>query len=371
MPTVRVEVRFVDSRGNPARGGPAKVWGLIPNARGQADPFGAHTRVGGGMASEINDPEPRDTADRTDWSLEDWPDAAGHIIFPVPRGLQAATLFAMPFDENVAYKTRMLPDGPLRFWGGGRLGAVNEDRQVTIVAYRAPMVVLTVKAEDGPVPDDLNVHAGFTSNGGGYGESFVRNADGRFRSQSLMPDHEYRIYADIRGGGEYVPRRILHVKLPEGGSADLTMVVRKRPKPPEPGRPAPAFSVRTMDGRTLSLEALRGKTVLLHFWSLRDGPKDAPSLKAVHDRFGKDDRFAMVGLCLGEEPNAAARVVESSGLSWPQAVLIDDAADPIATDYGVEPPYKSFLVGPNGTVIARDLDGPALEKAVAAALGQK
>jgi peroxiredoxin len=370
MPTVRLEVRFVDSRGNPARGGPAKVWGLIPNARGQADPFGAISRVGGGLASEINDPEPRDTADRTDWSVEDWPDAAGRIIFPVPRGLQAATLFALPFDETVAYKTRMQPGGPLRFWGGGRLGTINEDRQVTIVAYRSPMVVVTVKAEHGFVPDGVRVDAGFTSNGGGYGESFVRTADGRFRSQSFMPDHEYRIYAGDQGGN-YVPRKIFRLKLAEGGSADLTMMLRKRPKPPEPGRPAPAFSVRTTDGRMLSLAALRGKTVLLHFWSLRDGPKDAPSLKAVRDRFAKDDRFAMVGLCLGEDAGAAARVVQARGLSWPQAILLDDAADPIPIDYGAADPYKAFLIGPDGRLIARDLDGPALEKAVADALGPK
>ena len=73
VPTVEVEVRFVDSRGQPAAGSPAKVWGLIPNEQGQANPFGAHSTVGGDLASQINDPEPQDTADRIDWAMRTAP----------------------------------------------------------------------------------------------------------------------------------------------------------------------------------------------------------------------------------------------------------------------------------------------------------
>ena len=73
LPTVRFEVRFVDSKGRIARGSAASLWGIIPNDEGQAAPLGAHTTVGVGLASEINNPEPQDTADRTDWSISDQP----------------------------------------------------------------------------------------------------------------------------------------------------------------------------------------------------------------------------------------------------------------------------------------------------------
>ena len=87
---------------------------------------------------------------------------------------------------------------------------------------------------------------------------FIQQADGRYRSQSLMPDHEYEITAWDRGGA-VVPRELHRINLPEGGSAELTLVLRKRPKPPEVGKPAPAFAVKTLDGRELSLAGLRGK----------------------------------------------------------------------------------------------------------------
>jgi cytochrome oxidase Cu insertion factor (SCO1/SenC/PrrC family) len=35
----------------------------------------------------------------------------------------------------------------------------------------------------------------------------------------------------------------------------------------QPPKPAPAFSLPTVDGRTVRLEDLRGKVVLLFFWA--------------------------------------------------------------------------------------------------------
>jgi hypothetical protein len=368
MPSVEVEVRFVDSKGKPARGGPTKLWGLIPNAQGQADPFGDITKVGSGLASQINDPEPEDTADRIDWGLEDWPDAEGRIVFPAPKGLRAATLDAFPPDETVAYKTRKQPNGPLQFWGGGRLGDLEESRQITIVRYRSPTVVVSVESEDGKLPDDVQVNAGFTYKGGSFGDSFVRQPDGRYRGRSLMPDHEYSIYAGTR---EYIPRKIHHINLPEGGSAEFTVTLRKRPEPPRWGQPAPSFVVQTLDERTLSLGALRGKIVLLHFWMPIFGMQGAPSLKAVHERFSKDDRLVMLGLCLDHDREAATRIIQANGVAWPQAALRDGGNDAIAIDYGAQHPYKAFLIGPDGKLLDANLEGPGLEKAVAEALNRR
>ncbi len=270
LPTVEVEVRFVDSGGKPSLGGPAVLWGTIPNVRNRANPLGARTK-GSGLASEINGPEPPDSADHIGWGLQDIPGPDGRIVFAVPAGLQQAVLYTYPFDEDVAYKTRLTPDGPLKHWGGGELGLIADDRRITIVCYRAPTVVVTLKCEDGPVPDDMTVNAGFNINGGDHGSRFIRQPDGRYRHQNLMPDHEYEISAS-QPRGPYISRKLQRINLPEGGSAEVTLMLRKRPDPPAVGQPAPPFSVRTLDGRTVSLADLRGKTVLLHFWVARLRP---------------------------------------------------------------------------------------------------
>ncbi len=71
------------------------------------------------------------------------------------------------------------------------------------------------------------------------------------------------------------------------------------------------------------------------------------------------------------DPSEATRVIQSAGLSWSQAVLRDELYDPIAINYGALQPDATCLIGPDGKLIARGLQGTALEKAVAEALAGK
>ena len=176
-----------------------------------------------------------------------------------------------------------------------------------------------------------------------------------------------------RRPSDYVPKTVPRLKLSEGGSTELTVILRKKPKPPETGKPAPPFQVRTLDGTLLSRDGLRGRFVLLHFWApnpVTNGLTDLPHLKTVADRFGKDDRFTMVSLCLVDDPDVGVGIIKLSGLSWGQAILRDHGLDPIAIDYDPFPTPKSFLIGPDGRLMAKDLQGIQIEKTVTEALGR-
>jgi hypothetical protein len=366
--TVRVELQFVDSRGKPAVGGAAKIWGLIPNAHGIANAGGVgYSR----LASAINDPESEDTSDRIDWSMQERPDADGRIVFRVPEGLQESSLSAYAPDETIAYKTRLEEHGPLKFWGGGELGTLDADRRITIISYRAPTVLVSVRTDDDRIPQtELNVGATFEFNLASFGSRFVRQADGRYRG-GVMPDQEFKVIAASR---DYVPKTVPRLNLPEGGSAELTVVLRKRPKPPETGKPARPFLVRTIDGALLSRDSLRGRFVLLHFWApnrANHGLIDLPHLKVVADQFGKDDRFTMISLCLVNDAEVATRIIKDNGLTWKHVVLRDHSLDPMAMDYLSTPAPKSFLIGPDGTLIAKDMNGIQIEKSVNDALGRR
>ena len=244
MPTVQVEVRFVDSGGKPAARRPGHLVGDHPE-RSETRPMlrGARTK-GSGLASVINEPEPPDPGDTSAGACRTFPVTDGRIVFAVPADLQQAMLNAYPFDEDVAYKTRLTPDGPLKHFGGGELGRIEDDRRITIVCYRAATVLVTLKSEDGPVPGDMTVNAGFNIDGGDYGSRLIRQPDGRYRGQSLMPDHEYEISAWQPGRGSYISRRLQRINLPEGGSTEVTLMLRKRPDPLAVGQPAPPFSVQ-------------------------------------------------------------------------------------------------------------------------------
>jgi cytochrome oxidase Cu insertion factor (SCO1/SenC/PrrC family) len=52
-----------------------------------------------------------------------------------------------------------------------------------------------------------------------------------------------------------------------GARAAAPEFAAMRLEPYEPPKPAPAFSLPDLDGRTWTLEELRGKVVLLFFWA--------------------------------------------------------------------------------------------------------
>ncbi len=361
--TVQVVVRFVDSLGNPAVGGLATIEGTIPTAVGAQQ-----SSLMNRSAASINVPEPEDTGSLVEWRMSGRPDAQGCIVFHAPEGLQDARIDVSAIDETIAYKTKLEENELLPWWGGGRLGALDADREVTIVSFRAATVLVIVKTEDGGTPAKLKVGASFTVNMCGYGNSFKLQTDGRYRG-SLMPGHEYRINAAAE---DYVPTTVPRLKLPEGGLTELTVTLRKRPKPPETGKPAPAFSVETIDRQPLSLDDVRGKFVLLHFWVPHPflGLSELPHLKDVADRFGTEETLVMVSICLDHEPGVGTKLIKDSGLSLVQVVFRDYGLSPMAVDYNASSGPKSFLIGPDGILIAKDLKGDQIELAVTKAYSE-
>ena len=95
-------------------------------------------------------------------------------------------------------------------------------------------------------------------------------------------------------------------------------------------------------------------------------------LKATHDAFGPDPRFVMIGLNQDFAPEAMRWCVAHHHLDWEHRNLgsIDDP-NPIASAFGVCYPAQVFLIGPDGRIVAKDLQGDQIKQAVAAALSKR
>ena len=252
-------------------------------------------------------------------------------MFRMPKGLADSYLNPWRTDETLAHMSRVDERKPPTVGGYEQLGTLNEDRKaITMTRYRSPIVMVTVATDAGEVPFQQPVSQAFTRDGNNryYGQAFIRQADGRYRSQSLLPDHEYSFFASAPG---WVPNGAQRLTLSEGGKGALNLTIRRAPAPLRVGDFAPPVIVRTMDGQVVSLGDFRGKRVLLHFFG--SAPAELQTLKAVDDRFGKDDRFAIIVLAVYyADPAAMAKTAKEKQLSWPQAALRDLWYDPIAAE---------------------------------------
>ena len=205
---------------------------------------------------------------------------------------------------------------------------------------------------------------------------FVPQADGRFRSRSLHTDVEYllRTYSE-----EYEPASWVTLKsMPEGGYQEANIAL---------GPKKPTWDFQTLDGQEHSFDDYRGKYVLIYLYH-REGTTwqtELPHLKAAYDAFGKDERFVMITLDNAptrrrpEDPRAmeiirsrehleaAREFLAGSNLPWIQGIGNYLKPEAIAR-FGLRGAFPSFLLNPEGKVIARDLHGEQIKEAVFNAL---
>lgn len=138
------------------------------------------------------------------------------------------------------------------------------------------------------------------------------------------------------------------------------------------GDPAPPLAAKTLDGKPLKLEDYRGKYVLLDYWATWCTPciAEMPDLTEVYGAFGKDGRLVMIGLSLDEETDAPRKFVAERGIPWVQVSLGLGSETSVTKDYGVQTIPATFLIGPDGTVIAKGMRGKQIKEVVAKALGK-
>jgi cytochrome c biogenesis protein CcmG, thiol:disulfide interchange protein DsbE len=113
--------------------------------------------------------------------------------------------------------------------------------------------------------------------------------------------------------------------------------------------PAPAFTVTTLDGNTLSLADLAGKTVVVNFWNTWCAPckEEAPALAEFYDRHKDESDFAMVGIVRDDTTEAVRDYVQAEDVGWTIAL---DPKSKAALAYGTTGQPETFVIGPDGRV---------------------
>ncbi|MCW5980449.1 MAG: TlpA family protein disulfide reductase [Bryobacteraceae bacterium] len=120
-------------------------------------------------------------------------------------------------------------------------------------------------------------------------------------------------------------------------------------KPAREREPAPDFSLKDADGRTVRLSDYKGKVVLLNFWATWCGPCriEIPWFRDFESNF-KDRGFAVIGVSMDEEGWEVVKpYVERAKVNY--RVVIGD--DEVAGNYGgVSSLPTSFIIDRDGRI---------------------
>ena len=123
------------------------------------------------------------------------------------------------------------------------------------------------------------------------------------------------------------------------------------------GREAPVFSMTVLgsDGQKVDLADLRGKPVVLNFWSTWCQPCkiEHPHLVKAAETYGPQG-VAFYGVLFSDDPENAARFLNREGHAFP---VLYDPAQRVAIDYGVSGVPETFFISPEGR-ITRKVSGP-------------
>jgi thiol-disulfide isomerase/thioredoxin len=139
--------------------------------------------------------------------------------------------------------------------------------------------------------------------------------------------------------------------------SDAQLPVIRFVKDPDP---APDFQAKDLDGKDLSLQAFKGKVILLNFWATWCGPcrAEIPGLIELQKKY--KDHLQVIGMAVDEDDDTELRnVVKSESINYPVALT----SDPVRMAYGgITALPTVFVINADGRVVQKHvgLYNPAL-----------
>jgi len=128
------------------------------------------------------------------------------------------------------------------------------------------------------------------------------------------------------------------------------------------GQPAPEIALPNPEGKMVKLSDLRGKYVLIDFWAAWCKPcrEENPNVVRLYQQY-KDRGFEVFGVSLDRTKEAWVKAIEEDGLEWTQVSDLQYFNSEAAATYQINAIPATYMLDPEGKIIAKDLRGSSLE----------
>ncbi len=130
------------------------------------------------------------------------------------------------------------------------------------------------------------------------------------------------------------------------------------------GDRAPDFTVQDQFGKPLSLASLRGKIVLINFWTANCEPcrLDHPDLYRIYTSY-KSYGFEILSVSLDTKRDTWINALRMDRINWPNnGIDLQGWNSKVVSLYGLKSAPSSFLISEDGNILQINQDKIALEQ---------
>lgn len=131
------------------------------------------------------------------------------------------------------------------------------------------------------------------------------------------------------------------------------------------GNNAPYFELTDLNGKKVKLSDYKGKFVFLHFWGSFCNPcrNENKNITKAYAQL-KDKNIIFIGISVDESKPSLVSAIEKDKLLWTQLASFNGFNEKVIKDYSVYGVPSSYLINPNGLIVAKDLQGIELTEKI-------